>query len=97
MDRGPSYNAGVFVRASGLEGQPSIVAADGTLTDGPFPEAIGGVTIVDVPSREEAPRSYSGVACWSCSARCLMAWLRASKLALVRLMDLADIRASRPR
>ena len=49
-----AINAGVFVRASGLEGQPNIVAADGTVTDGPLPEAIGGVTVVDVDSREEA-------------------------------------------
>lgn len=54
-----AINAGAFVRASGLEGQPIIVAADGTVTDGtvtdgPYPEAIGGVTVIDVPSREEA-------------------------------------------
>ena len=49
-----AINAGVFVRTSGLEDQPTIVAADGTVTDGPYPEAIGGVTIVEVPSREEA-------------------------------------------
>ena len=48
-------NAGVFVCAGGLEDQrASIVAADGTVTDGPYPEAIGGLTVVDVPSREEA-------------------------------------------
>jgi hypothetical protein len=49
-----AINAGVFVRASGLEDQPTIVATDGTVTDGEYPEAIGGVTVVDVPSREEA-------------------------------------------
>ncbi len=49
-----AINAGVFVRTSGLEDQPTIVATDGTVTDGPYPEAIGGVTIVEVPSREEA-------------------------------------------
>jgi hypothetical protein len=27
---------------------------DGTVTDGPYPEAIGGFCVVDVPSREEA-------------------------------------------
>jgi len=32
----------------------SIVATDGTVTDGPYPEAIGGLTVVEVPSREEA-------------------------------------------
>jgi hypothetical protein len=48
-------NAGVFVCAGGLEDQPaSIVATDGTVTDGPYPEAVGGLTVVDVPSREEA-------------------------------------------
>ena len=41
--------------AGGLEDRPaSIVATDGTVTDGPYPEAIGGFTIVEVPSREEA-------------------------------------------
>jgi hypothetical protein len=48
-------NAGVYVLAGGLENRrSSIVATDGTVTDGPEPEAIGGVTIVEVPSREEA-------------------------------------------
>jgi len=38
-----------------VENQPaSIVATDGTVTDSPYPEAIGGVTVVEVPSREEA-------------------------------------------
>jgi len=38
-----------------VENQPaSIVATDGAVTDGPYPEAIGGFTLVDVPSREEA-------------------------------------------
>ena len=27
---------------------------DGTVTDGPYPEAVGGFWVVDVPSREEA-------------------------------------------
>ena len=50
-----AINAGVYVSAGGLENQPaSIVATDGTVTDGPYPEAIGGFTLVDVPSREEA-------------------------------------------
>lgn len=50
-----AVNAGVFVCAGGLEDQQaSIVATDGTITDGPHPEAIGGLTIVEVPSREEA-------------------------------------------
>jgi hypothetical protein len=48
-------DAGVFVFGGGLESeQASVVATDGTTTDGPYPEAIGGFTIVDVSSREEA-------------------------------------------
>jgi hypothetical protein len=52
-----AINAGVYVSAGGLGNQPaSIVAADGAVTDGPSPDAIGGFTLVDVPSREEALR-----------------------------------------
>ena len=52
-----AVNAGVYVAAGGLDNQKaSVVAADGTVTDGPYPEAIGGFTLVDVPSREEALR-----------------------------------------
>lgn len=47
--------AGAYVLAGGLENQrSSIVAVDGTVTDGPEPEFIGGVTIVEAASREEA-------------------------------------------
>ena len=50
-----AIEAGVYVSAGGLENQPaSIVATDGAVTDGPYPEVIGGFTLVDVPSREEA-------------------------------------------
>jgi len=50
-----ALNAGVYLFAGGLESQrASIVATDGSVTDGPYPEAIGGVTVVEVPSREEA-------------------------------------------
>jgi hypothetical protein len=50
-----TVNAGVFVCAGGLQDQrASIVATDGTVSDGPYPEAISGLTVVDVPSREEA-------------------------------------------
>ena len=45
-----AINAGVYVSAGGLENQPaSIVATDWAVTDGPYPQAIGGLTIVDVP------------------------------------------------
>ena len=53
-----ALNAGVYLFAGGLDFQrPSIVATDGTVTDGPYPETkevIGGFCVVDVPSREEA-------------------------------------------
>jgi len=51
-------DAGVWVYSAGLESQrASIVATDGTVTDGPYPETkevIGGFAVVDVSSREEA-------------------------------------------
>ncbi len=50
--------AGVWIFGAGLESQrASIVATDGTVTDGPFPETkavVGGFAIVEVPSREDA-------------------------------------------
>jgi hypothetical protein len=53
-----AVNAGVWVLGGGLERQrASIVATDGTVVDGPYPETkevIGGFALVDVPSREEA-------------------------------------------
>jgi len=50
-----AINAGVYLFAGGLENKmASIVATDGTVTDGPYPEALGGVTLVEVPSHEEA-------------------------------------------
>ena len=50
-----AIDAGVYVSAGGLEDQPaSIVATDGTVTEGTYPQAIGGFTLVDVPAREEA-------------------------------------------
>ena len=53
-----AVNAGVFVFGAGLERQrASVVATDGLVTDGPYPETkevIGGFVVVDVPSREEA-------------------------------------------
>ncbi len=53
-----AVNAGAWVFGAGLESQKaSIVATDGTVTDGPYPETkevVGGFAVVDVPSREEA-------------------------------------------
>jgi len=51
-------DAGVWVFSAGLEHQvPSVVATDGTVTDGPYPETkehLGGFAVVDVASRAEA-------------------------------------------
>jgi len=50
-----AMNGGVWVFGGGLESQKaSIVATDGTVTDGTYPEAVGGFCVVDVPSRDEA-------------------------------------------
>jgi hypothetical protein len=48
-------DAGVWVFGGGLENQKaSIVATDGTVADGPYPQAVGGLSVIDAPSREEA-------------------------------------------
>ena len=45
-------DAGVWIFGGGLLSQSaSIVATDGTVTDGPYPET---KAVIDVPSREEA-------------------------------------------
>jgi len=50
-----AIGAGVWVFGGGLEHQTaSIAAIDGTVTDGPYPDAIGGMSIIDVASLEEA-------------------------------------------
>jgi hypothetical protein len=50
--------AGVWVFSAGLKSQrATVVATDGMVTDGPYPEAkefIGGFAVVEVSSREEA-------------------------------------------
>lgn len=51
-------DAGVWVTGGGVMGhEVSVVGTDGSVTDGPSPEDkkhIGGFSIVDVPSHEEA-------------------------------------------
>jgi hypothetical protein len=52
-------DAGVWVFGGGLVSheQVSIVATDGAVSDGPYPERkayIGGFSVVDVASRDEA-------------------------------------------
>ena len=53
-----AVNAGAWVFGAGLQRQrASVVATDGMITDGPYPETkevIGGFAVVDVASREEA-------------------------------------------
>ena len=52
-------NSGVWVFGGGLHSheEVTVVDTDGTFTDGPYPEGkayIGGFSVVDVSSREEA-------------------------------------------
>ncbi len=51
-------DAGVWVFGGGVERQRArVVAADGTVSDGPYPETkavVGGFSVVDAPSREAA-------------------------------------------
>jgi hypothetical protein len=50
-----AMDAGVWVFGGGLENQKAgIVETDGTVADGPYPQAIGGLSVIDAPSREEA-------------------------------------------
>jgi hypothetical protein len=50
-----AQDAGVWVFGGGLETQKaSVVSTDGTISEGPYPETVGGFCVVDVPSREEA-------------------------------------------
>lgn len=53
-----AQDAGVWIFGGGLQSQKaSVVATDGTVGDGPYPETkpvIGGFSILDVPSRSEA-------------------------------------------
>ena len=50
-----AMDAGVWVFGGGLEHQKaSIVATDGTVADGPYPQAVSGLSVIDAPSREEA-------------------------------------------
>jgi hypothetical protein len=61
-----AMSAGVWVFGGGLETQKaSVVAADGTVTDGSYPEAVGGFWVADVSSREEALKwaAKTAVAC----------------------------------
>ena len=57
--RDEARDAGVFVFAGGLDYdvKPAVVDIDGIVTDGPYPESkelLGGITLVEVPTREVA-------------------------------------------
>ena len=56
-------DAGVWVFSAGLESQrASVVATDGTVTDGPYPESkehLGGFAVVDVAD-DAAARYWAG-------------------------------------
>jgi len=51
-------DAGVWLYSAGVgRQQATVVATDGAVSDGPYPETkavVGGFSIVDVPSREDA-------------------------------------------
>jgi hypothetical protein len=67
-----TMDAGVWVFAGGLHRheEVSVVATDGTLTNGPESKAyIGGFTILDVPSREEALEWAAKIAVACCCAQ----------------------------
>jgi hypothetical protein len=52
-----AVNADAWVFGAGMEHQrATVVGTDGTVTDGSYPEAVGGFSIVEVPTREEALR-----------------------------------------
>ncbi|MFD3538138.1 YciI family protein [Streptomyces sp. NPDC058662] len=53
-----AQDAGVWVFGGGMESQrASVVAVDGTVAEGPYPETkavLGGFSVIDVPTREDA-------------------------------------------
>src|SRR3954453_1085515 len=50
-----AMTAGVWVFGGGLEHQKAtVVSTEGTVSEGLYPEAVGGFWVVDVPSRDEA-------------------------------------------
>jgi hypothetical protein len=64
-------DAGVYVFSGGLKDQPAtLVGTDGTVTDGPKPDLVSGLTVVDVPSLDEALRWAAKIAA---ACRCTQA------------------------
>jgi hypothetical protein len=61
-----AMSAGVWVFGGGLENEnATVVSTEGTISEGSYPEAIGGFWVADVPSREEAQEwaAKTAVAC----------------------------------
>lgn len=62
-----AIDAGVWVCGGGVHaGRAGVVAADGTVRDGPD-VPVGGLTVVEVSSREEA---HAWAAKWAAACRC---------------------------
>lgn len=50
-----AVNAGVLVMAGGLvNGPATVVTPDGTFNEGSMPDAVSGITVVDVPTHSDA-------------------------------------------
>lgn len=66
-----AQQAGVWVFGGGVGSQrASVVATDGTVTDGPYPETkavVGGFCVLDVSSREQA---LQWAAAFAAACRC---------------------------
>jgi hypothetical protein len=94
-----ALNAGVRVFGGGLESQrASVVATDGIVTDGPYPETkevIGGFAVVDVPSRDEALRWAARIAV-ACRCAQEVRELLPDPPELAAILREADSRGRRP-
>ena len=90
-----AINAGVYVLAGGLDHKRSVVvAADGTVTDGEYPDAIGGITVLDLDSREQALEWATKVAV---ACRCAVeVWEIAADSKLEAMLRQVDNRPRRP-
>lgn len=50
-----TLNAGVYVAAGEtVDNRAQIVAPDGTITPGPYPDVLSGFPLIEVPSRQDA-------------------------------------------
>ena len=67
-----ALNAGVYLFAGGLEFQrPSVVATDGTVTDGPFAESkeyLGGLWIIEAADLDVALK-LAADGSWACNRK----------------------------